>query len=251
MTASPPPPEPARPLTGALEDYLETIYQLVTENSFARVRDIARARSVRAASVSPALKRLSDMGLVEYERREYVTLTDEGARQARRVYSRHKLLTRFFGEVLRMDAESAERDACAIEHHLSDEAMDRMVRFFEYLGTCRNGDANLLERFHGCSRVHPELPDCRHTCPAGHPRLGLTEATVSLFDLSPGQKGTVLQVDAAGAVRQRLLDMGILPQVTLSVQRVAPAGDPIWIAIDGTQLALRRQEAQAVLLRPV
>ena len=59
---------------------------------------------------------------------------------------------------------------------------------------------------------------------------------------------TVVRVEATGAIRQRLLDMGILPQAEIVVQRVAPAGDPIWIELDGTQLALRGQEARAVLL---
>ena len=240
-----------RPLTGALEDYLETIYQLVSDHGFARVRDIAKARGVRAGSVTPALKRLAQMGLVDYQRREYVNLTDEGARQARRVYARHELLTRFFGEVLQMGPEAAERDACAMEHHLSDEAMDRMVRFFEYLGSCKNADTSLLERFHGCSLVHEELEECDTQCTTGHRRLqALDEVDQSLFDLKPGQRGVVARVNAHGAIRQRLLDMGILPQAEVTVARLAPTGDPIWIRIHGTELALRRQEAQAVLLAP-
>jgi DtxR family transcriptional regulator, Mn-dependent transcriptional regulator len=238
-----------KPLTGALEDYLETIYQLVSDHGFARVRDIAKARKVRAGSVTPALKRLAKMGLVDYQRREYVNLTEEGARQARRVYARHELLTRFFGEVLQMAPVAAERDACAMEHHLSDEAMDRMVRFFEYLGTCRNADAGLLDRFHGCSLVHEELDQCDNDCQVGHARLRSAEPpSRSLFDLRPGQRGTVARVNAHGAIRQRLLDMGILPRAEVTVARLAPTGDPIWIRIHGTELALRRQEAEAVLL---
>lgn len=236
-------------LTGALEDYLETIFQLVTERGFARVRDIAKARDVRAGSVSPALKRLAGMGLVDYARREYVTLTEEGMRQARRVYARHELLSRFFGEVLQMSPEAAERDACAMEHHLSDEAMDRMTRFFEYLGSCQSSDRDLLTRFHGCSLVHEELDACEHECRPGNHRLRLLEQQAhNLFKLRPGQRGIVARVDAHGAIRQRLLDMGILPQAEVTVARVAPGGDPIWIQIHGTELALRRQEAEAVLL---
>ncbi len=237
-----------RPLTGALEDYLETIFQLVSDRGFARVRDIAKARNVRAGSVTPALKRLAEMGLVDYQRREYVTLTEEGVREARRVFARHELLTRFFGEVLQMAPEAAERDACAMEHHLSDEAMDRMVRFFEYLGSCQNTDRGLLERFHGCSLVHEELEDCTGTCERGHPRLRAAEESRSLFALRPGEEGTVARVNAHGAIRQRLLDMGILPRAEVVVARLAPTGDPIWIRIHGTELALRRQEAEAVLL---
>ena len=56
-------------LSSSLEDYLETIYRLIGSRSVARVRDIAKARDVKPASVSPALKRLQDLGLVDYVQR--------------------------------------------------------------------------------------------------------------------------------------------------------------------------------------
>lgn len=239
--------EAVRPaLTGALEDYLETIYQLLREQPFARVRDIAQARDVKAGSVSPALKRLADLGLVKYMRREYVTLTDEGEVEARRVYARHRLLTRFFAEVLQMDPAAADAEACAMEHNLSDEAMDRLVRFFEYMSACPNASPDFLNRFHGCSLVHDDVAPCPHGCTVG--TAADQEETMSVYDLRPGQSARVTQVQAQGAIRQRLLDMGLLPRARIQVERVAPAGEPVWIRLQGTQLALRRREAEAVLV---
>lgn len=236
-------------LTDALEDYLETIYRLVRKQSFARVRDIAKARNVKAGSVSPALKRLSDMGLVTYVRREYITLTEEGERQARRVYARHRLLIRFFETVLQMPHEAADREACAMEHSLSDEGMDRLVRFFEFLSACPNSAPEFLERFHGCSLVHDDVPPCPHPCEGlEEPHIERRGKTMSVYELKPGQQGKVTQVNAQGAIRQRLLDMGILPDASVEVERVAPAGEPIWIKLHGAQLALRRREAEAVLV---
>jgi Fe2+ transport system protein FeoA len=71
---------------------------------------------------------------------------------------------------------------------------------------------------------------------------------MSVSDLKPGQHGTIRQVDAKGAIRQRLLDMGLLPEAVLRVERVAPTGDPVWISLRGSQIALRRKEAQSVLI---
>ena len=133
-------------ISSSLEDYLETIYLLVQEQGFARVKDVARARDVKAASVSIALRKLAELDLVRYERREYIALTPEGEKAGRRVYSRHRLLTRFFQEVLSLDAKAASEQACAMEHSLTDEAMDGMARFFEFLGTC----PSVIESFHAC-----------------------------------------------------------------------------------------------------
>lgn len=237
-----------RKLTGALEDYLETIYRVAAEQRYARVKDIAEARNVKAASVSPALRRLEEMGLIKYARREYVTLTEEGERQARRVYSRHRILTRFFAEVLQMPHPAAEEEACAMEHSLSDAGMDRLVRFFEYLTSCPEGSPELLERFHGCSLVHDDVPTCPHPCAEAQKVHTLRRKTMSVYDLKPGEQGTVAQIKGGGAIRQRLLDMGVLPDAQVKMERVAPNGEPVWIKLDGSQLALRRSEAESVIV---
>jgi DtxR family Mn-dependent transcriptional regulator len=234
-------------LTPALEDYLETVFRLVAKHGFARVRDIATARDVRPASVSPAMRRLDELGLVEYERREYVGLTRAGEEAARRIYSRHTVMRRFFGEILGLPADAAEQNACAAEHNLTPEALDRLVRFFEYLAVCPEADRELL-RFQTCSLVNPDVPPCPNDCPHLQ-TLSERTPTMSIADLDPGQRGRVTQVESSGAVRQRLLDMGLLPDAVVELARVAPAGDPVWIKLQGYELALRRSEAKAVAIQ--
>lgn len=232
-------------LTPALEDYLETIFRLVSEAGFARVRDIADARQVRPGSVSPAMKRLDELGLIQYERREYVRLTDKGTVAARRIYARHQVLRRFFSGFLALPADVAERDACAAEHALSEQTMDRLVQLFEYMEMCPEGSDH-LKRFHHCSLVHDDVDPCPHDCPATPLHLAERTNQMSLAQLTPGQRCRVRQIEGHGAIRQRLLDMGILPDAVIELARIAPAGDPLWIKLQGFELALRRTEAEAV-----
>jgi DtxR family Mn-dependent transcriptional regulator len=245
------PPEAADAvLTPALEDYVETIHELVRDKGVARVRDIAKARGVKAGSVSPALKRLAELGMVRYERREYVTLSPAGEQVARRVYGRHGLISRFLREVLLVSPDTADRDACVIEHEMSDETMDRLVRLFEFLRACPEGSSTVLGRFHDCPLVRENAPDCGGACglkPGSKPRE--EEALCALSDLRPGERGRVARVEATGAVRQRLLDMGLLPDTVIELERLAPAGDPVWIRLQGYQLSLRRSEARTVQVR--
>lgn len=233
-------------LTPALEDYLETIFRLVNETGYARVRDIAHARQVRPGSVSPAMKRLDKLGLIEYERREYVNLTEQGAAAARRVYARHRVLRRFFGNFLALPPDIAEADACAAEHALSAEALDRLVRLFEYQDVCPEADSSLT-RFHQCSLVCEGGTPCPDDCRAVRIE-GVTGERVTIADLIPAQRARVRQIETKGAVRRRLLDKGVLPGTEFELARVAPAGGRMWINIQGDELALRRAEAQAVLV---
>ncbi len=114
-----------------LEDYLEVIFNLMAENRVARVRDIAREMGVQMPSVTGALKHLAEHGLVNYRPYEYVTLTTAGVRIARGMIRRHDILKRFLVEILRLPDEVAERDACGMEHALSEESLDRLMEFLE------------------------------------------------------------------------------------------------------------------------
>lgn len=239
---------PDSEISSSLEDYLETIYLLVQEQGFARVKDVARARDVKAASVSIALRKLADMALVRYERREYIALTPDGEKAGRRVFSRHRLLTRFFEEVLSMSPEAASEQACAMEHSLTDEAMDRLVRFFEFLGAC----PSVIETFHQCPLAQDAKAagtGARASATCNTCAKKKEGQSMSLADLKPGKGALVTKIDAAGAVRQRLLDMGVLPNTPIQIERVGLGGDPYWVRCQGAQLALRRSEASSILIR--
>ncbi len=234
-------------LTIALEDYLETIHELSLKHNYARVKNIAAARQVQPGSVSPALRRLAELGYIEYERREYVTLTELGQEAARRVLARHRLLTRFLHEFLLVEAESAEKDACLLEHHLSDASMDGLTRLFEFLSMCPDGKTSLMERFHeslksGIRSCHCDGETCQHCSDCKRRERKL----VSVAEMSLGQCGTVRSVRAHPAIRQRLLDMGIMPDVEIRVERIAPGGDTIIVKLLGFQLALRKEEASGI-----
>ncbi len=238
----------AASMSSSLEDYLETIYLLVQEQGFARVKDVARAREVKAASVSIALRRLADMALVRYERREYIALTPAGEEAGRKVFSRHRLLTRFFNEVLGMDPKAAAEQACAMEHSLTDEAMDRFVHFFESLGNCPNMAAGLRQCPLGSGKKSEKSRGGNPEKCAVCGKKGESKS-MSLAEIGPGQTAIVTQIDATGPLRQRLLDMGLLPATSIDVERKGLGGDPLWVRCQGTRLALRRNEAHAVLVK--
>jgi DtxR family Mn-dependent transcriptional regulator len=235
-------------LTGSLEDYLETIYLLIRDRKVARVKDIAEARDVRMASVTPAMRRLADLGYIIYRQREFIELTEKGEQVARKTMARHDLLVRFFRDVLRVSPENAENDACSMEHLLSDESTEKLVRFFEFLRACPRASDKFLETFHGCSVINPDVPECTDSCNfRGKRRRGRGHTVVTSLDkVDPGGECTIVQVTAKGAIRQRLIDMGMLPNTPVTVERKALGGNPIWIRLKGFQLSLRKEEAAGI-----
>ena len=233
-------------ISPAMEDYLETIYLLVGEKKVARVKDIAAERGVKPGSVSPAMKKLAAMGLIRYEQREFIDLTPEGEEVARRTLARHELLRRFFQEVLHVSQKNARSDACAMEHYLSDEGVDRLTKFFEFIQRCPRGSKEeFLDRVHHCPLVNPGQPACEHDCPAAQ---ALSEpGRRTLGDLEPGEAGVVAQVDARGQTRRRLIDRGLIPQTTVEVVRNLPRGS-VRILVNGQETTLSTREASHVVL---
>ncbi len=103
------------------EDYLEQILVLLEEKGYARSTDIAESLGVTKPSVSVAMKKLRENGYISMEKGGLISLTDKGYPIARRTYDRHQTLTRFFVS-LGVDEAIAQKDACKIEHDISEES---------------------------------------------------------------------------------------------------------------------------------
>lgn len=69
---------------------------------------------------------------------------------------------------------------------------------------------------------------------------------MTLRDLRPGQQGKVVSVGTAGAMKRRLMDMGVTPGVMVRVVKTAPLGDPVEVTVRGYELSLRKDEAAQV-----
>jgi len=69
-----------------------------------------------------------------------------------------------------------------------------------------------------------------------------------LSDLKPKERGKIVRVRGEGDIRRRILDMGVVPQTMVEVERVAPLGDPIEIKVKGDHLSLRKEEAANVYI---
>lgn len=104
------------------EDYLERILMLEEEKGPGKVHaiDIANSLHYSKPSISKAIKKLTGLGYLSVNRHEEIVLTDLGRSVAEKTYERH----RFLGEWLMslgVSKEQAYKDACKMEHDLSDE----------------------------------------------------------------------------------------------------------------------------------
>lgn len=105
------------------EMYLETILRLQDEMRIVRAIDVAEEMDYSKASVSRAVKILKNDGYIEVERTGNLLLTKEGEKLAKKIYDRHTTLTSYLKSI-GIDPQTAEEDACRIEHVISDKSFN-------------------------------------------------------------------------------------------------------------------------------
>lgn len=115
----------------SLQDYLKTILNLHEQNGQARVTDIAEALEVAKSSVHQAMVQLVKLGLVLHEKYGPLELTEKGLEAAQTIKDKHQVLIRFFVQVLGVDEETAQKDACLIEHSISPVTMANLIKHIE------------------------------------------------------------------------------------------------------------------------
>lgn len=134
-------------LSASLEDYLETIYHIISEKQVARAKEIASSLKVSRSSVTEAFRSLAQKGLINYAPYEVITLTDAGRIAAKDVIRRHRALKDFFIKVLAVDEKVAEDGACRIEHAAPREIIDRLTKFVNFIEECPRGGSDLIKSF--------------------------------------------------------------------------------------------------------
>lgn len=113
-----------------VEDYVELISDLINLNGAARPVEIAERLGVAQPTVSKNLARLKREGFITHEPYRAIHLTEAGHTLADACRRRHRIVVDFL-IALGISAETAEHDAEGIEHHVSDETLDRFQSYIE------------------------------------------------------------------------------------------------------------------------
>lgn len=106
------------------ENYLETILILQKRKGNVRSIDVANELNFTKASVSRAMSILKKDNYINTEPGGNIVLTEQGRKKASEVLERHVTLTKFISDILKVDPEIAEKDACRIEHIISQETFN-------------------------------------------------------------------------------------------------------------------------------
>ncbi len=212
--------------TPRIEEYLESIYKLQQELHPVSTSRLAEHLKLSAPSVSEMVKKLVQKGLVSHTEKG-VCLTGEGSNIAKKVIRRHRLSERLLTDVLGFKWDEVHDEACRLEHAISPEMEDRIAAS---LGNPR-------------------------TCPHGHPipdkdGVFVKERVRSLSELRASDKGIIVSVfEEDPKMLQYLASLGLIPDVCVKVEEVAPFGGPLIVCVSGSRYALGREVASKIKVK--
>ncbi|MCB0351906.1 MAG: metal-dependent transcriptional regulator [Bdellovibrionales bacterium] len=116
-------------ITHSAAHHLLAVKDLRETRGYARVTDVARYLNITTGSASTNLKSLKNKGLLIEDDNRFLDLSDEGAQLASAVLKRKKVFFDFLVNVLKVDPEQAEIDACKTEHLISGETTAKLEKF--------------------------------------------------------------------------------------------------------------------------
>ncbi|MCD6449188.1 MAG: metal-dependent transcriptional regulator [Thermotogaceae bacterium] len=120
-------------ITVHLEDYLVAVYEITKKQPAARVSQIARRLGVSLPSVTNAMKRLSDLGFVNYEKYNMITLTRKGKERAKIKEELQSRFRDFFMDVIGLESAVSDKLARSFSHYVDESVKDRFDKFYEII----------------------------------------------------------------------------------------------------------------------
>jgi len=215
-------------LSQSVEDYLKTIYKLQDVGAVSTT-DIARAHEVSSASVTNMIKRLADMGLVEYQSYKGVMLTEAGEKIALEIIRHHRLLETYLKEVMGYSWDKMHEEAERLEHHISEEFEDKLDEILGY----------------------PTHDPHGHPIPTREGQI-LESAAEPLCHVEPGQTVVIQHIsDADPALLLYLEERGLLPKTPIEILSKEPFNGPLTLRIAHQEEIVGYEVASNVFVTPL
>ena len=149
-----------------IEDYVELIYILQKGKQKVHTSDIANAFNINPASVTEMFQKLNDEEYISYEKYSGVTLTPKGKQIAIQTKYKHDILKDFL-TILGVDENTADEDACRMEHSLTKASFEKLTRFVEFVQHAE-GKSRWLDHFMYYDKTGKYIectPKTRSQCP--------------------------------------------------------------------------------------
>jgi DtxR family Mn-dependent transcriptional regulator len=217
----------AKDLGEKVEECLEILFKLEKDRERVKMTELAEKLRFPYSSMTVLLQKLSNMGLIDYEPYKGVKLTDKGKELAIKVIRRHRLSERFLTDILGFDWSEAHEHACKLEHVITNKIEEKLDEKLGKPTVCPHGNP----------------------IPTANGKI-IFENDIPLSELQPAEEATITRIlDENSNLLRRLVAMGILPGVKVTVKEKSPLGGALVLKIGDYEVALGHDVASKICVK--
>lgn len=227
-----------------IEEYLEVLYKEGKNKNHVSTTTISKNLNIAPGSVTQMLKKLEQLGYIEYIPYKGAILTDNGLSVSQKITRKHRILERFLKDILKIKEENVHLEACAMEHALSDEAEKALCHMLKYPDVCP--DNHLIPPcnfdFENCEECTQNTKDITE--------VGLrNENLLNIIDLAPKQKGIVLFIRGDEETLTKILSQGITIGTEILLNEKDETSKNINILVNYKQKILKPEIANNIFIK--
>lgn len=232
-------------LSANMEEYLEVLYNLSQCKETISTNEISERLEIAPGSVTPMLKKLSNLGYITYTPYKGAQLTDKGLKKAKSMTRKHRLLERFLYDTLKIKREKIHDQACEMEHTLSDDAERALCHLLNNPSECP--DEQLIPE---CNFSFQTCDECKNHDDDISEVGTRKENLIPLVRLHENQTGKISFIRGNNNILKRLMDLGITLDEKIRVISIAPLKGPVELDIKGSKLVLSRDIVNNIFVEP-
>ncbi len=204
--------------TSRIEEYLESIVNMVAEGKPVVAARVAERLSVAPATVSATLQRMVRDGLITIDKDKEIFLTKQGNGAALTVLRRHRLAERLLTDIIGIEWHEVSEEACLLEHAISPRVEERLEIVLKRPSVCPHGNP---------IPTNNKLPPARG---------------VPLSSIAQGTEVAITRITEEATRDRRLMEhlhsLGVIPDAVFTVKQVAPYAGTVVLASDGRETTL-------------
>lgn len=219
----------ARMSTVSKENYLKAIFNYnVNIGESATTKKIAEELSVSNAAITDMAKKLSEEGLISYEKYKGMELTSEGEKIALKVVRRHRLWELFLVKVLGLNWNEVHNEAEKLEHQTSEFLIDRIDEFLGY----------------------PEFDPHGHPIPSKNGTLPKTPKIIPLYEAEKGLTYEFVRVnDRDSELINYLMKVGLLLNTEMFIEDKLKFDESTMVTYNGKTISLSKKIAESIYVK--
>ncbi len=219
------------------EEVMENLVALLDTSPLVTIGALSKRSGIPRDQLVKHVESLRLEGYIE--KGDRIVPTEKGAELGCKIVRKHRLLERFFHDIVGMNKGRVHREACRLEHELSDEGEAALCRYLEHPQNCPDDERPIPV----CDMDVDSCEDCK-SGKIGHSRAML----VPLTEIEPGKSARVRFIRGGRNAVHRLRDMGLVTNAKVTVLKRAPFSGPVEIIVCSTKLAIGRNIAEKVFV---